>query len=112
MATQLKQLLSDKQLVTILLPKFFNDGQRIPNKIFKQTFNEILDLFGGYSIGSTVKGAWKDNNKIYKDENITVNIITDNFDELTLSTLVNNLKERFKQLEIYTTLQNIKYINL
>jgi len=112
MATQLKQLLSDKQLVTILLPKFFNDGQRIPNKIFKQTFNEILDLFGGYSIGSTVKGAWKDNNKIYKDENITVNIITDNFDELTLNTLINNLKERFKQLEIYTTLQNIKYINL
>ena len=112
MATQLKQLLSDKQLVTILLPKFFNDGQRIPNKIFKQTFNEILDLFGGYSIGSTIKGSWKYKGKIYKDENITVNIITDNFDELTLSTLINNLKERFKQLEIYTTLQQIKYINL
>ncbi|MDF2736201.1 MAG: hypothetical protein K0S93_57 [Nitrososphaeraceae archaeon] len=112
MATELKQLLSNKQLLTILLPKTFNDGQKIQKRIFDQTFNEILDLFGGYSIGSTVKGAWKNNGKIYKDHNIQINIIVDNLDELTLSTLVNNLKERFKQLEIYTTIQQVKYINI
>jgi hypothetical protein len=114
MATELKQkqLLSNKQLLTVLLPKFFNNGEKIPKRLFEQTYNEFIELFGGYSIGATIKGSWKDNNKIYKDQNIQVNIIIDNFDELTISTLINNLKERFKQLAIYTTIQQIKYINI
>ena len=112
MATELQQILTNKQLLTILLPKYFNDGQKVSKKLFDQTFNELLDLFGGYTIGSTVNGAWKDNGKIYKDQNVTINVVADNFDELTLSTLVNNLKEKFQQLAIYTSIQEIKYINL
>ena len=109
---QQKQFLSNKQLLTVLLPKVFNDGKKIPKRLFEQTYNEFLDLFGGYSIGATIQGAWRDNGKIYKDKNITINVITDNFDELTLSTLVNTLKERFDQLAIYTSIQQIKYINI
>jgi hypothetical protein len=68
-------------------------------------------LFGGYSVGSLINGAWKSNHTVYKDTNINVNILVDKYDGLLLSNLYNMIKERFKQLSVYMTIQDIGVVD-
>lgn len=109
MTQQVQNIVTEqKYLLTLLLPKIFNNGRRVPRRLFNITYKELLELFGGYSRGQIISGAWRHEGKTYRDQNITVNILVDNIDELLLKTLSNTLKERFKQLAIYMTVQDVK----
>jgi hypothetical protein len=55
----------------VILPAFFNDKSKVPPKLFKQTFDEVLEQFGALTLGNgPFRGSWKDENgKVFDDEN-------------------------------------------
>jgi hypothetical protein len=56
---------------TALIPKFYNDGQKVPNKVYRSFENKLLEIAGGFSNDGTTAGSWMDdNNEIYKDRSL------------------------------------------
>jgi hypothetical protein len=43
----------------LLIPLKYNDGQAVPQEVFKRMRNEIYALFGGLTQAGTVKGAYR-----------------------------------------------------
>jgi hypothetical protein len=57
--------------VTALIPKNYNDGQRIPNKAYRFFENKLIQIAGGFSNDGATIGSWMDdNNEIYKDRSL------------------------------------------
>ena len=53
----------------ILLPRRFNDGQPVPNRIFTETIIELRDQFGAVSCETQpIRGQWQHEGQIYRDE--------------------------------------------
>ena len=43
----------------LLIPMTYNDGSRIPRELFDGICDEIFALAGGYTLASTVRGAYR-----------------------------------------------------
>jgi hypothetical protein len=57
--------------VTALIPKNYNDGQRIPNKAYRKFEDKLLEIAGGFSNDGITAGSWlDDNNELYKDRSL------------------------------------------
>jgi hypothetical protein len=54
------------QIIT-LIPTNYNDGQRIPAKVFRKFEDKLLEIAGGFSIDGIMAGGWMDNNELYRD---------------------------------------------
>ena len=99
--------------ITIQLPLKYNNGEKIEESKFKETYEEVLDITGGITINPRpLQGAWIDPNDgiRYDDETITFSVLIDSEDKITalkvqkileLKQYKEKLKERFNQKEIF-----------
>lgn len=53
--------------IITLIPKFDNDGNKIPKEVFRWFEDKILEIAGGFSEGPTISGGWQDKGEIYRD---------------------------------------------
>ena len=91
--------------VDIYLPMNYNNKKPIEKSKFVDTFNELVEIFGGCSADeNTILGSWKDPNTKYpySDENRIYHVICENTERNReiLSKYKGKLKERFQQREI------------
>lgn len=57
----------------ILLPRRYNDGQRIPNRFVTDTLIELRDQFGASSCETqTIRGQWQQQGEIFHDDLVRV----------------------------------------
>ena len=97
----------------ILLPLFYNDGRRIEEEKFTETDKELVAQFSATSTDTIiVKGHWIYQSTLYEDKLVRVRIDTEDT-PLNLEFIRNYkeiLKERFQQLDIWITAQQIEVI--
>lgn len=89
--------------VSILVPKFDNDGVAFVAEDYDSLAALACDLFGGYSCLGNASGGWKDDaGKLYVDQHliyaVCVNSIKD-FEKVVQFAEV--VKTRFRQLAVY-----------
>lgn len=90
----------------ILLPRTFNDGTAVPDELFLETVEELLQQFGAYSLmPGSVEGTWMHEGKRYDD--MTRRVVVDVEDTAENRQFFMDwkpvLRVRFKQIEIYIT---------
>lgn len=94
--------------VKTILPKRYNDGQKVEIKKFKSFEKKALDIAGGLSKNS-ISGLWKDENgKVYHDVSIQYSILVETNDQVnSLKNLIIDTGIDFCQLtmfcEVYKT---------
>lgn len=103
--------------IEILLPLFYNDGILIEPEKVDQTVQEIVDEFGGCRITSgdgipAFNGYWVDEETLYRDavKSLIVEAPQTDTNFEFLSRLKKILEQRFEQIEIYITVQEIRRI--
>jgi hypothetical protein len=97
----------------ILLPLFFNDGSRVPAELFLQTYEELIDQFGGLSVDEVeVSGYWRHEGVRYEDVLKRLTVVAADLPEhdAFIRRFKERLKERFDQIEIWITAQRIDVI--
>ena len=90
----------------ILLPRRFNDGRRIPNRLLTETVIELREQFGAASCETqTIRGQWQHQGEVHQDELIRVFVDVEDTSENRgfFLDLKQRLKARFQQLEIWLT---------
>jgi hypothetical protein len=101
------------QQYAVLLPRRFNNGERVPKTLLLKTYSELLERFGAYSVEQApVRGFWTYEGTTYHDVLQRV-VIVDSDDEAAeafFREYKEVLKERFQQLEIWITVQPIRVI--
>lgn len=96
----------------VFLPITYNDGSLVEKEKFSQVENELLAMFGAFTVNSITapyKGVWKYGGVEYRDDIVIFLVITEHdvsAEEFFLS-YKEVLKERFQQLEILITYQEI-----
>ncbi len=94
--------------ISIILPKYFNSGDEIPENYFKDLENKFLTKFGGFSRYS-IRGGWRDSKgKVYEENNWKYELMheapdTSQIKEYLLN-LKNKLKKELHQLDILITI--------
>lgn len=57
----------------ILLPRRFNDGRQIPNRLVTETLIELRRRLGASSCETqTIRGQWQHEGEVYHDELVRV----------------------------------------
>jgi hypothetical protein len=96
--------------ISIHLPLYYNPdptgGKRrhIEQSKFKQTYQEILEKFGGYSLFKQVKGVWMNQaGKIFTDYHYVLCVLTEDSPQTRqwLRKYKSDLAKRFEQEEIF-----------
>ena len=104
--------------VDIQLPLTYNPekdkkiGDKIPEELFLDTYEELLQMVGGISTSKTpLRGSWiSQNKKRYDDRTIIFSVVVDSEDKVNainipkikeLQEYKEKLKIRFKQEEIF-----------
>ena len=90
----------------ILLPRKFNDGQRVPDGLISETLRELEQRFGAVSWETQViQGAWQHQGEHFRDELFRVFVDVEDRPEHRefFHSYKEALKSRFKQLEIWMT---------
>ena len=90
----------------ILLPRRFNNGQLVPNRLHTETILELRQRFGAVSCETQlIRGEWENQREVYRDE--VVRLFVDVEDEPQnrdfFLGLKQRLKSRFQQLDIWLT---------
>ena len=95
-----------------LLPTKYNDGTAIEPEKLNLTTRELSQRFGGVSQDLVhVHGLWQDKNEAYRD--VLIRLRVDSADVKAtafLKAYKEQLKARFKQLDIWITAQQIEII--
>lgn len=94
----------------ILLPRRFNDGQRIPRRLLTDTVVELRERFGGVSCETQIiQGEWEEEGEVYRDELVRVFMDVEDTPENRrfFEQLRPTLKARFQQLAIWMTSHSI-----
>jgi len=97
----------------ILLPLFYNDGRRIEEEKLTETDHELVAQFGATSTDAIiVKGHWIYQSTLYEDKLVRVRIDTEDTPSNLefIRSYKKILKERFQQLDIWITAQQIEVI--
>jgi hypothetical protein len=67
----------------ILLPLQFNDGRPIPDELFYQTREELVERFEGLRwVGQPDRGVWKPEGSLYEDQTYLIKIDVDDTPEV------------------------------
>jgi hypothetical protein len=90
----------------ILLPRRFNDGQPVPNRLITEVILELRQHFGAVSCETQViRGEWENAGEVYHDQ--VLRLFVDVEDKLEnrrfFLDLKERLKSRFQQIEIWLT---------
>ena len=88
----------------ILLPRRFNDGRRVPNRLVTESLFELRERFGAASCETqAIRGQWQDQGETYYDELVRVFVDVDDTPDSRQFFL--EFKERakatFRQIEIW-----------
>jgi len=100
--------------VSFLLPLRYNNGSRIPDEIWAQTYRDLITNFEGVTKEERIRGGWIDpiDKVFYEDENSKYWVICE--DTTTTRKIVNDLKDdfksRFNQKDILVTISRIETI--
>jgi hypothetical protein len=90
----------------ILLPRKFNDGRPVPDRVISETLAELEDRFSAVSWETqTIQGAWQQHGVRYRDEMFRVFVDVEDRPEHRQFFLSykQQLKSRFEQLDIWMT---------
>jgi hypothetical protein len=90
----------------ILLPRRFNDGRPIPNRLATETVIELREHFGAASCETQIiQGQWQHQGEVYHDElvRLFVDVEDDPAHRQFFLELKQRLKTRFQQLDIWLT---------
>ncbi len=105
--------LDDRVQYVILLPLRFNDGRKVPPRLFIQTYGELSEEFGGVTFDSLeVTGFWEHEGKRYEDRHRRVSVTGPDTPEhgKFIREYKERLKERFDQIEIWIERHRIRLI--
>src|SRR6266540_2783357 len=84
----------------ILLPRRFNDGRHVPNRLMTDTLIELREKFGAASCETqTIRGQWQHQGEVYQDELVRVFVDVENSPQNHefFRQLKQRLRERFQQ---------------
>jgi len=98
--------MSDWRRCEILLPLKFNDGQPVPRELVADTVLELEQRFGAVSCETQIiHGIWQHQGQRFRDDMIRVFVDAEDRPEHRqfLRDLKEQLKSRFKQLDIWMT---------
>jgi hypothetical protein len=90
----------------ILLPRRFNGGQLVPNRLFTETLIQMREKFGATSCETqTIQGQWQHERVVYKDDlcRIFVDVEDTPGNRQFFLSLKGELKSRFQQIDIWLT---------
>jgi hypothetical protein len=90
--------------VMIYLPIYYNDGAKVEDEKFNETFEELAERFGGGTIYEGVKGIWYSQGKKFVDEIKIIEITvpdTPEIKEWFSAYAKGTLEHRFKQEKIW-----------
>ena len=97
-------------MTQLLLPLWSNGGKRIPNALFEQVRNELVDKLGGLTAyaRTPASGLWqeKDGGTIH-DEIIVYEVMVENLDEDWWRSYRRELERRFSQETLVIRAQEI-----
>ena len=97
----------------ILLPLRFNDGVPVPDELIGQSLLELRRQFGAITQeAQVVRGMWEHQGQLYRDELSRVFVdVEDNVETRRFfSQWKEQLKARFRQLEIYITVHPVERV--
>lgn len=97
----------------ILLPLKYNDGTPVESEKFEQVRKELLRQFEGLTINSgTIEGLWLYQGEMVEDELIRIIIDAEETieNERFFHEFKERLKEKFRQVEIWITVQPLKIL--
>src|SRR5213593_2595368 len=92
----------------ILLPVSFNDGRPIPLDRHLQTYEELIEHFGGLSVDEVaVMGYWRHEGVRYREPAKRLTAIGEDSPEndAFMREFKETLKERFEQIDLWITAQ-------
>ena len=90
----------------ILLPRQFNTGERVPNRLITETIVDLRQRFGAVSCETQIiRGEWESHGQVYHDPIVRVFVDVEDKPENRqfFIDLKQRLKARFQQLEIWLT---------
>ena len=97
----------------LLLPTKFNSGASVPDEAFADTLLELEQQFGAVSSESqTIKGEWRYEGQLYRDESIRVFVDVPDTEENRqfFVDFKDRLKGRFQQIDIWMTTYPLEVI--
>lgn len=86
------------------LPITFNDGSTIPDELFTQVRDELVERFVGFHVlspGSPAEGWWKPGTVLHRDDMLIYQVDTEEDEGEFFQQYKKVLEERFKQDEIW-----------
>jgi len=97
--------------ITIIIPKADNDGDTFTDNHHAIFEAALIKSFGGLTELSTVKGAWMDQGRLYRDESKTYLVALSSIVEAgKLGALVEFAKVHYRQEMIYLRYFNVAEI--
>lgn len=93
-----------KRRYEILLPLKFNDGQKIPDELLKETWSELIERFDGLSwTPQPIQGVWSHEGVLHEDATIKLAVDVEDLPEHRQFFVEYKpvLMQRFQQLEVY-----------
>ena len=106
------QLLTKKVKLHYKLPKYYNNGKKIPTKKLIMVKNFFVDRYGGLSVDSPSEGYWLENGFMFKDVNYDYSIFISKtkFERSVKKQIPNHIKKfkkEFDQLAIFCYYYNV-----
>ena len=97
----------------ILLPLLFNDGAPVPDELSGQSLLELRQQFRAVSSETQIiRGYWEHEGQLYRDDlmRIFVDVHDDAEARRFFARWKEQLKVRFRQLEIYVTIHPLEQL--
>lgn len=100
-------------LIQILLPLYDNEGAALPQELFGQVRNEMVDRFGGVTSYSRApaKGLWQEEGgEKVGDDLVVYEVMADAIDEVWWHDYKHYLEQQFRQQSIIVRAQTIRLL--
>jgi hypothetical protein len=101
-----------KRRYEVLLPARHNDGRPVDPALVRQTCDELLERFGGFTHApQPVQGAWRSDGRRFDDESTLLYVdVDDNADSRAfMKEFKARLARRFEQNDVYMTSYPIRH---
>ena len=100
-------------LIQLFLPLYDNDGAAIPQAVFRQVRNELVERFGGLTAHSRapLSGLWQEpEGETVKDDLVVYEVMADTVDEAWWRRYRQTLEQQFRQESIVIRAQAISLL--
>ena len=100
-------------LIHLLLPLYDNDKQPLPNMLFAQVREELLEQFGGLTAHTRApaKGLWQeDSSHAVRDDLLIYEVMTAELDRGWWQSYRATLERRFRQEQVLIRAQRIEVL--